>query len=170
MAKRKKSLCFIRMDIIRFVKILNFFEKYFVVFKIISTFAIPSGKGEVVEWSITAVLKTVELRGSGGSNPSLSAKEKENQRRVCSSADFLFLLQRPAAGGEGKGMLSVANPSPPSPARFKRRVWKSYRVSPNFRPTASEIIRKVESCMSVSPFSRRATYSLFLPILSASCC
>ena len=32
------------------------------------------GKGEVVEWSITAVLKTVELKGSGGSNPSLSAK------------------------------------------------------------------------------------------------
>ena len=29
--------------------------------------------GEVVEWSITAVLKTVELKGSGGSNPSLSA-------------------------------------------------------------------------------------------------
>ena len=26
------------------------------------------------------------------------------------------------------------------------------------------------SCKSVSPFSRRATYSLFLPILSASCC
>ena len=31
--------------------------------------------GEVVEWSITAVLKTVELRGSGGSNPSLSASK-----------------------------------------------------------------------------------------------
>ena len=76
----------------------------------------------------------------------------------------------PAESGKGKGTRSVANPSPPSPARFKRRVWKSYRVSPNFRPTASEIIRKVESCMSVSPFSRRATYSLFLPILSASCC
>ena len=28
----------------------------------------------MVEWSITAVLKTVELKGSGGSNPSLSAK------------------------------------------------------------------------------------------------
>ena len=27
----------------------------------------------MVEWSIAAVLKTVELRGSGGSNPSLSA-------------------------------------------------------------------------------------------------
>lgn len=45
-----------------------------------------------------------------------------------------------------------------------------YKVSSNFRPTASVIIRKVESCMSVSPFSRSATYSLFLPILSASCC
>ena len=30
--------------------------------------------GEVVEWSITAVLKTAERRRSGGSNPSLSAK------------------------------------------------------------------------------------------------
>lgn len=30
----------------------------------------------MAEWSIAAVLKTVELRGSGGSNPSLSAKPK----------------------------------------------------------------------------------------------
>ena len=29
--------------------------------------------GEVVEWSITAVLKTVDVKASGGSNPSLSA-------------------------------------------------------------------------------------------------
>ena len=28
----------------------------------------------MAEWSIAAVLKTVELRGSGGSNPSLSAR------------------------------------------------------------------------------------------------
>ena len=33
-------------------------------------------KGEMAEWSIAAVLKTVELRGSGGSNPSLSAEVK----------------------------------------------------------------------------------------------
>ena len=32
------------------------------------------GFGEVAEWSIAAVLKTVDLRGSGGSNPSLSAE------------------------------------------------------------------------------------------------
>ena len=31
--------------------------------------------GEMAEWSIAAVLKTVELRGSGGSNPSLSAND-----------------------------------------------------------------------------------------------
>ena len=31
------------------------------------------GIGEVAEWSIAAVLKTVDPQGSGGSNPSLSA-------------------------------------------------------------------------------------------------
>lgn len=30
--------------------------------------------GEMAEWSNAAVLKTVDLNGSGGSNPSLSAK------------------------------------------------------------------------------------------------
>ena len=32
--------------------------------------------GEMAEWSIAAVLKTVVLRGTGGSNPSLSAESK----------------------------------------------------------------------------------------------
>ena len=32
--------------------------------------------GELAEWSIAAVLKTVDLHGSGGSNPSLSANKK----------------------------------------------------------------------------------------------
>ena len=40
--------------------------------KIRYTFAL----GEMAEWSIAAVLKTVELRGSGGSNPSLSANDR----------------------------------------------------------------------------------------------
>ena len=35
--------------------------------------------GEVVEWSITAVLKTAVLRGTGGSNPSLSANEASSE-------------------------------------------------------------------------------------------
>ena len=33
-----------------------------------------SNLGEMAEWSIAAVLKTVEVRASGGSNPSLSAE------------------------------------------------------------------------------------------------
>ena len=37
--------------------------------------------GEVAEWSIAAVLKTVVLRGTGGSNPSLSA-ERTGQNRT----------------------------------------------------------------------------------------
>ena len=36
-------------------------------------------RGEMAEWSIAAVLKTVEVRASGGSNPSLSAINLENQ-------------------------------------------------------------------------------------------
>ena len=35
---------------------------------------LSNSSGEMVEWSITAVLKTAALRGAGGSNPSLSAK------------------------------------------------------------------------------------------------
>ena len=35
-------------------------------------------QGEMVEWSITVVLKTTVPRGTGGSNPSLSAKTRIN--------------------------------------------------------------------------------------------
>ena len=53
---------------------------------------IPLSVGEVAEWSIAAVLKTVELRGSGGSNPSLSARLNAGQttKVVC----FVFVVCR----------------------------------------------------------------------------
>ena len=35
--------------------------------------------GEMAEWSIAAVLKTVVLRGTGGSYPSLSARKKADK-------------------------------------------------------------------------------------------
>ena len=35
-------------------------------------------RGEMAEWSIAAVLKTVEVQASGGSNPSLSATTIKN--------------------------------------------------------------------------------------------
>ena len=37
------------------------------------SFDVTLANGELAEWSIAAVLKTVEPKGSGGSNPSLSA-------------------------------------------------------------------------------------------------
>ena len=49
--------------------------------------------GEVAEWSIAAVLKTVELRGSGGSNPSLSAENESSNKKVLDYQlvkDFFF--------------------------------------------------------------------------------
>ena len=44
----------------------------------------------MAEWSIAAVLKTVELRGSGGSNPSLSAKKEEGTR----NGSFFSFLEK----------------------------------------------------------------------------
>lgn len=47
----------------------------------INIFAAQS-KGEMAEWSNAAVLKTVELKGSGGSNPSLSAERSEQKQTI----------------------------------------------------------------------------------------
>ena len=48
-------------------------------------FEIPSG--EMVEWSITAVLKTAVPRGTGGSNPSLSANSRSS-----TSYGYFFII------------------------------------------------------------------------------
>ena len=45
--------------------------------------------GKVVEWSITAVLKTAVLRGTGGSNPSLSARKV---KRFCKTFCRTFFV------------------------------------------------------------------------------
>jgi hypothetical protein len=44
--------------------------------------------GEVAEWSIAAVLKTVVLRGTRGSNPCLSAINAENQQIIKQTTNF----------------------------------------------------------------------------------
>ncbi len=43
-----------------------------------SAFRFEMPSGEMVEWSITAVLKTAVPRGTGGSNPSLSANSRNS--------------------------------------------------------------------------------------------
>ena len=42
----------------------------------------------MAEWSNAAVLKTVDLNGSGGSNPSLSAINAENQQIAKQTPSF----------------------------------------------------------------------------------
>ncbi len=50
--------------------------------------------GEMVEWSITAVLKTAVPRGTGGSNPSLSAKWLQDDFRMVVKTAFKISVNR----------------------------------------------------------------------------
>lgn len=64
--------------------------------------SISKNIGEMAEWSIAAVLKTVELRGSGGSNPSLSAEslrqKATNSRQVLQINDLWDFLHLRVSG------------------------------------------------------------------------
>ena len=53
------------------IPVISFFHLFFYPYLCIAFQKLSTG--EMVEWSITAVLKTAVLRGTGGSNPSLSA-------------------------------------------------------------------------------------------------
>ena len=55
-------------------------------------FEIPSG--EMVEWSITAVLKTAVPRGTGGSNPPLSAKWLQDDFKMVVRKAFKISVNR----------------------------------------------------------------------------
>ena len=60
----------------------------------VTTFALVKTKyvldiGEMAEWSIAAVLKTVEGHTSGGSNPSLSAQKSCKSKDL---QDFFFCV------------------------------------------------------------------------------
>ena len=49
--------------------------------------------GELAEWSIAAVLKTVEPKGSRGSNPLLSARYFLAFERIFESSSMFFLVR-----------------------------------------------------------------------------
>ena len=56
--------------------------------------------GKMAEWSIAAVLKTVDLKGFGGSNPSLSAKKKRFLRcELAHRPKKSFFFEHGARGG-----------------------------------------------------------------------
>ncbi len=70
----------------------------------------------MAEWSNAAVLKTVDLNGSGGSNPSLSAGARSckdmhgKSPKGRQAFELQFVSLRPAAGGEGCDARRAANP------------------------------------------------------------
>lgn len=55
------------------LQIVKIFSQFVLQIKLNPYFC-NRNEGEMAEWSNAAVLKTVDLHGSGGSNPSLSAK------------------------------------------------------------------------------------------------
>ena|GEM_PF-5834354 len=73
-------------------KRIIFFDKTVAGTGYLSNFA----PGEMAEWSNAAVLKTVDLHGSGGSNPSLSAKsgvkEVRNGFLFCFIFSYYFIF------------------------------------------------------------------------------
>ena len=85
---------------------LNENKLFFAMSDILRIFAKPNrkhiilvtscfAKGKMAERSNAAVLKTVDLRGSGGSNPSLSAKETpQNSIPNCFAAFFVVLFSQ----------------------------------------------------------------------------
>ena len=48
----------------------------------------------MAEWSIAAVLKTVEVRASGGSNPSLSANRLQDDFKIVVKTAFKISVNR----------------------------------------------------------------------------
>ena len=68
----------------KIVEIFFFIKKYTIFASLFGGNSI----GEMAEWSIAAVLKTVVLRGTGGSNPSLSAINAENQQIIKQTPNF----------------------------------------------------------------------------------
>ncbi len=79
--------------------------------------------GKMAEWSIAAVLKTVDLHGSGGSNPSLSAT-----RVLLCAVLFSFRMQQSLSFNSQTNQKQTSF-SPPSP-----------HLLPSFNPLATHLL------------------------------
>ena len=64
----------------------------------------------MAEWSIAAVLKTVVLRGTGGSNPSLSARKKQIKYSKLFEGFYLLFYCKEARGSEGMDLSIPLSP------------------------------------------------------------
>ncbi len=125
----------------------------------------------MVEWSITAVLKTVELRGSGGSNPSLSAnnlklsakrwaffvqaRQELAPVRACAEKDH-----RPS-GRELQ--IACKGPSGEEGGMWRTKCGKSHVYLPT--SSAAKLMTKAESLLDIGYY--RLGFFLHLKWISA---
>ena len=86
--------------------------------------------GKLAEWSIAAVLKTVELRGSGGSNPSFSAES--------SKSCFLRFMEA------GCFLIYIINRKGEMLEWLKRHAWKACIPLKGIRGSNPRLSAKVE--------------------------
>ena len=89
--------------------------------------------GELAEWSNAAVLKTVDLNGSGGSNPSLSANEQKKWRQVYLNAIFFAQAGRDVGAQRRNPGEYFAQPSFVARAPPARDVGAQRRNNPYSR-------------------------------------
>ena len=77
----------------------------------------------MAEWSIAPVLKTDVLRGTGGSNPSLSAKVADYQRLLLFTANFDYIIKRVREFGY---IVSISQCSQLKNAQFEKTRYKEF--------------------------------------------
>ena len=94
----------------------------------------PRFIGEMAEWSIAAVLKTVDCNRSGGSNPSFSAKKSRNV-----SFGFFYSYDVESRYELHAGVM--AEPSGAGPARLSG--YHPLFKEKNLRPVSTYIALKV---------------------------
>ena len=127
----------------------------------------------MAEWSIAAVLKTVELRGSGGSNPSLSAKKRIITEVVMKITTFFIVIRRVLANTFADTLLIVINSGNPllrnNPLWVLRSTGMGDRREPiplsalnslqgvNFQPCRLFLCTKSCTKNAPTPFLRTST-------------
>ena len=84
------KVCFSREDVLP----LHTDHQRSAMYGLYSAFRFEMPSGEMVEWSITAVLKTAVPRGTGGSNPSLSAKWLQDDLKTVVKTAFKISVNR----------------------------------------------------------------------------
>ena len=120
----------------------------FDVSKKMFNFAIAKALGEMAEWSIAAVLKTVEGHTSGGSNPSPSAEKPDKSSRFIRLFPVYISPTRPTGGAQPqrhplRGLASLCDAF----IRRPRRCWKDSLTQNIINKIGGAVISQTSDCL-----------------------